>query len=70
MLSKELLEAIEKVCVHYRDNRGRTAPYYLYTPYDLKRSWIKTTAGRVMVKIDTTLPIGTIYVLSERVGIS
>ncbi len=64
----DLMQAIEDATHHFLHNRYMPPPYYLYTPHDLERTWIKTAAGRVMVKIDPALPLGTIYVLSERVS--
>lgn len=63
----DVFDAIEKACVHYRDQRFYREPYFLYSPYEFEEKELITKAGIVKVKQDTSLPDGTIYVLAEEI---
>lgn len=65
--SPDVIAAIEKACVHYRDQRFYKEPYFLYSPYEFEEKELVTKAGVVKVKRDITLPDGTIYVLAEEI---
>jgi hypothetical protein len=65
--SPDLFAAVEKACIHYRDQRLYKEPYFLYSPYEFEEKELVTSAGIVKVSRDTTLPDGTIYVLAEEI---